>query len=672
MKNSVCLRRDTFDGLREIGGFGQPLHALYPQIRMVLTTELGPAAGELLAEPVVDRANNRIEWYAEADPDQQPVALLDLPVAERSSIFAQVEALLTRGRELAEQYAVSEDPRKVQLGAILQSVLVTPAQQELFLVEGKPLITGWGFAPDRPWDVLGESSQSSHAVSEQVSPPSRDVVVPEVAIPELTALGEPGQPPGSADHEQEGGEPISPPSPDSVSNQPPTTSPANEREERILPASQREAPDEAATVTSGNNAPSADQIASELPQSVPPTTTPGLVRYVVVGSRYFWTVAILALLLALLAAAYWFLNRDQTATALANAGQTTATDADLADAQQTEAELRDRLAQLQAQLTERRSLCEKPDQAGADSATRSTPAQGSRVDGTVLSGSVSESEKPSLPVGKGETRSTDRAVAASSATQSATLPGQIQAGSDAPSPTPQPGSSAPASQDRIDSSPAQDHAGPPTAEDRTSDGRPDLPTATTRQQQTDLPTLSARQRSTEQALEDALAAPPLPATESSQSAPSQPAPPPVKAAPTAEEQQEFANRMSATGATVGEITATLLWNNHGDLDLVVRCPSGQRLDFRNPAECGGTLDVDANMTRAQLSDRPVENAFWPAGKAAKGSYEIIVRYVPRKDEEKPQETPFQVRLSQAGEESVFKGTIRPNAAVSVTRFTVPH
>jgi hypothetical protein len=145
---------------------------------------------------------------------------------------------------------------------------------------------------------------------------------------------------------------------------------------------------------------------------------------------------------------------------------------------------------------------------------------------------------------------------------------------------------------------------------------------------------------------------------------------PSKAEPTPEERQEFASRMSETGATTGEITATLLWNSQSDLDLVVRCPSGRQLDFRNPAECGGTLDVDANTARGSLSDRPVENAFWPAGKAGPGTYEIAVRYIPRKDEERPRETPFQVRLSRGGQESVFKGTIRPNAVVPITTFTV--
>lgn len=146
--------------------------------------------------------------------------------------------------------------------------------------------------------------------------------------------------------------------------------------------------------------------------------------------------------------------------------------------------------------------------------------------------------------------------------------------------------------------------------------------------------------------------------------------PPVKIEPTAEERREFASRMSQSGATSGEITVTLLWNSRGDLDLVVRCPAGQQLDFRNPAECDGRLDVDANTARDKLSDRPMENAFWPAGKAGPGVYQILVRYMPRKDEDELQEMPFQVRLSRGKQESVFKGTVRPNSLVPVTTFSV--
>lgn len=146
--------------------------------------------------------------------------------------------------------------------------------------------------------------------------------------------------------------------------------------------------------------------------------------------------------------------------------------------------------------------------------------------------------------------------------------------------------------------------------------------------------------------------------------------PPVLAESTPEERQEFTSRLSATGAATGEITATLLWDGNADLDLVVRCPSGQTLDYLTPRGCGGTLDVDANAARDSLSEKPVENIFWPAGQTAPGAYKIAVRYEPRKDERNPQPVPFQVRLIRDSQEKVFKGTIRPRRILPIANFTV--
>ncbi len=70
MIEQILLGNSSLAGVREIGGFGQPLHLLYPQIRAVLTNELGPEAATIFAEPVVDRVGNRIDWYTQGDPDQ--------------------------------------------------------------------------------------------------------------------------------------------------------------------------------------------------------------------------------------------------------------------------------------------------------------------------------------------------------------------------------------------------------------------------------------------------------------------------------------------------------------------------------------------------------------------------------------------------------------------------
>ncbi|MFO1423659.1 MAG: hypothetical protein U1F70_08415, partial [Candidatus Competibacteraceae bacterium] len=397
-------------------------------------------------------------------------------------------------------------------------------------------------------------------------------------------------------------------------------------------------------------------------------------RYVVVGSRYFWSVFALAVLLAVIAAFWW--GRGWPAPFSASGqGSKPVLDTDLERAltqtQYTETELRSRLESLLTQLAERRGQCPLPAvRAGAAVPAIREPGQEGRAapaQSTVAVTSGSGSREPAVTA-PSNNPVVIPTVDAPTAARAATTPGM------APPAAPEtaPATATPIVPDHAVSPTAMppvsavnppDSAGPPLSrlESRAASG-------------TKSPT-----RTLEEVLVERAPVVDAPARQSPSPWTEPPAkkvePPalterPVKAEPTAEERREFANRMTETGATTGEITATLLWNSQGDLDLVVRCPSGQQLDYRNPAACGGALDVDANATRGTLSDRPVENAFWPAGRAAPGNYEVAVRYAPRKDEQNPRETPFQVRLIRGGQESVFKGTVRPNAITPVTTFTV--
>ena len=648
----ILLSSGSFDGVRETGGFGQPLHALYPQIRSVLASEVEPEAGSLLAEPVVDRAKNRIDWYTEGDPERPPVALSDLPEEQRRSMLARIDDLLGRGRELAERYIASGDARRVRLGAILRAVLAAPAESEVFLVENRPVITRWGFSPDRPWDSPEGGSGGSMAPPPVPAQPFRDVAVPEIAVPELTTAMPESAPMAEA---PAGSEPRA---------EPPSAAPVPEPVERAPEPASVAATDAAPPRPEPQSALRSEPVTAPLEAVSSTVPEPASPRYVVVGSRYFWSVVALAILLVLVAAFWVGVRKPLPYPATGEtgrAGLSAEPDGALAEAQRTGAELQARLEQLLVRLAERRGQClalaepDKPAPAAREpGATRTLPIRPAitppRGDGEPASTTAPVSGQTIQPAP--ETPTVDRAAVATA------LPGRE---SGPPTEVKVPASPEPAT---LPSTVAPTiTAGPP---DR-ANSPPAIPAG--------IPAAGAEPR--KRTLEEVLAGrEPVPARSQSplkppvETEPPLGTRPPVKAEPTVEERREFADRLSAAGAATGEITVTLLWNSQGDLDLVVRCPSVRQLDYRNPAECGGTLDVDANASRAGLNDRPVENAFWPAGKAAPGNYEIAVRHVPRKDEQAPRETPFQVRLVREGRESIFKGTIRPNALVPVTTFTV--
>lgn len=629
MAEQILLSSVAFDGVRETGGFGQPLHALYPQIRAVLASELGSDTADLLAEPVVDRLRNRIDWYTEGDPEQTPVALSDLSEAQSQPILQQIDLRLARGREMAERYAASGDPQRMQLAVMLKAVLSPPAAADVFLVNDRPVVAHWGFSSDRRWPAApGVSIHSALAFSDPPSEGMPDIAIPqweaaslhlnpaEAATPTEPAEAPPPLQPSAQSAEQARSTPASPPErlSESAAN-PPAESPATPPDVALAaappPVEERESP------------------AVDAPQTA--------VRYVVVGSGYFWSVAVLALLLAL-GAVVWRMTSRDAAGALADEAESAA----LAEARQTEQALRRRLEERLATLTEQRRQCPAP--LGAEPASATPAASSEPVSATPAAPAQSLSGTPIAPAESPPNRLAPSAgleAALAPDTQSTRQDSTRSAGT---SPVTDAGQTQQDSTRSAGASPVTDAGQAPLAT------APEAPAAPA------VPTLEA-------ALNDAQPAGAVPPAEPVSA-------PATLAEPTPEERQEFTKRLSASGAASGEVTATLFWDGHADLDLVVRCPSGQTLDYLTPQGCGGTLDVDANATREHLSDKPVENIFWPAGQVAPGAYKIAVRYAPRKDERNPQPTPFQIRLIRDGQEQVFKGVVRPQRTLPIANFTV--
>ena len=679
----ILLSSSSFDGMRETGGFGQPLHTLYPQIRAVLAGQLGTEVADLLAEPVVDRARGRIDWYAEGDPDRPPLNLNDLLEEQRRPIVARVEQLLERGRELAGRYAASGDVQRMQLGAILKAALSAATDSGIFLVDGRPVITGWGFAPDRPWETPAIAASAGILPHPPAPVTPHDVAIPDIALPELAS-----EPPPLPESPPQAppvpiAESVPPPVPE-VSPEPVLPPPAasNEAIHAPLPKPDPEPPPEPLPPPESTPIPGVARtttvdeppftVAAGQPVMAEATLASPL-RYVVVGSRYFWSVFIFALLLVLGVGLWVWMKKTASSPIV---GETAG--GALAQAQQTETELRSRLESLLMQRAERRSQCPLPDE--------------------------SVSVAPTLPGSNGQ-RSAIPAPSTLTVAGGAGLPDPVKAPTSAadvpaaPSDLNRSGAALPDQPRLTGPATAPLHelpAGSLAASGRNSSDIPGgrLPADSERMPPGgDQPVLMPDRPATPATAPDVAVAPPLPSSRTPAGAdspastleevladrpisPAGPAPQlppvaaPIKAEPTPEERREFTNRLSAAGAATGEITVALLWNGRSDLDLVVRCPAGRQLDYQHPAECGGALDVDANAVRDKLSERPVENAFWPAGKATPGSYEIAVRYAPRKDEMNPAETSYQVRLIRGGQESTYKGTIRPNTTMPVTTFTV--
>jgi len=120
----------------------------------------------------------------------------------------------------------------------------------------------------------------------------------------------------------------------------------------------------------------------------------------------------------------------------------------------------------------------------------------------------------------------------------------------------------------------------------------------------------------------------------------------------------------------GDIQATMRWKGLNDLDLHVVDPTGEEIYYSHKdAMSGGSLDVDSNAAcAADVTDQPVENIYWPSGKAPSGHYVISVVYFMKC--QNPAPTDFTVTLKMDGKEQTFTGHVNAaNDIVKVYEFT---
>jgi hypothetical protein len=79
-----------------------------------------------------------------------------------------------------------------------------------------------------------------------------------------------------------------------------------------------------------------------------------------------------------------------------------------------------------------------------------------------------------------------------------------------------------------------------------------------------------------------------------------------------------------------------LWEGDADLDLYVTSPLEEPINFvHRSSESGGQLDIDCNAAPDRMCARPIENVFWPTGRAPAGSYQVWVELANVPSGEKP-------------------------------------
>jgi hypothetical protein len=107
----------------------------------IIRQHLPPAAASLLAEPVPSADGRFIEWYS--DLSGQPVPLAALPADARAAAEARLADRLAALAALAGRLA---EAGETGLAAELSAALVHPGAASVYVVDGEPVLTFWGYA----------------------------------------------------------------------------------------------------------------------------------------------------------------------------------------------------------------------------------------------------------------------------------------------------------------------------------------------------------------------------------------------------------------------------------------------------------------------------------------------------------------------------------------------
>ena len=117
--------------------------------------------------------------------------------------------------------------------------------------------------------------------------------------------------------------------------------------------------------------------------------------------------------------------------------------------------------------------------------------------------------------------------------------------------------------------------------------------------------------------------------------------------------REFSKRLKREGAMTGDVQISLIWEGHNDLDLHVLTPRGVAISWQNRTDKIGKLDVDMNAAADRMSREPVENIFWPTGRAPRGTYKVGVHHFASRGG--AVSVPFQVAIKMDGKVETIKG-----------------
>jgi len=229
----TLLRSGNLDDYQAVGGGGQAVFDSALQIRETLRLRKQQAMVDCLAIPQINDNGDRVDWYSPIEG--KAVAWKAADEEARFRALRYLGSTLENAAALSRKSLQSGKTSLQLFGSLLEKAIQFPGENHVFLVDGKPVITFWGFVNlnENPRDDVLDCLRLADIppVVTVAEPEQEEEIPPEITFAEadaplLTPVVELAKP----------AEPEPEPQPPVIVNEPEVTPPlAQEKPARRLP-----------------------------------------------------------------------------------------------------------------------------------------------------------------------------------------------------------------------------------------------------------------------------------------------------------------------------------------------------------------------------------------------------------------------------------------------------
>nr|WP_276543167.1 SrfA family protein [Citrobacter freundii] len=183
------MRSGNLDDYQAVGGGGQAVFDSALQIRETLRLRKQQAMVDCLAIPQINDNGDRVDWYSPIEG--KAVAWKAADEEARFRALRYLGSTLENAAALSRKSLQSGKTSLQLFGSLLEKAIQFPGENHVFLVDGKPVITFWGFVNlnENPRDDVLDCLQLADIppVVTVAEPEQEEEIPPEITFAEADA-----------------------------------------------------------------------------------------------------------------------------------------------------------------------------------------------------------------------------------------------------------------------------------------------------------------------------------------------------------------------------------------------------------------------------------------------------------------------------------------------------